>query len=186
MQCGAPRKEIHTRSTSQQLIGDDFDRIEPVQGLRLGAVGDADAIIAFAEAPEADGVKVVQTERLRDGVDEARVRNADGDDVGEVEVDEVDFVEDLVLLRVANLHEDEEGDGDEQQEGGYQGPVPACASGAFDLSFGGLKVVVDVFPSGSSVASEHCECSVVIGRLISISGSAWNPDTLQEDPRRRR
>lgn len=59
---------------------------------------------------------------MRYGVDENGVGDGNGDDVGEVEVDEVDATENWVDAGVAELDEDEESEGDEEEEGGEEGP----------------------------------------------------------------
>lgn len=129
------------RCAGEQLAAQDLNGIEPIQRLRVGAIGNAIAVVAFTVAPQADGVEVVQTEGLGDTVDEDRVRDGDGDNVGEVEEDEVDLAAGPAAAGVAYLDEDEEDDGDEEEEGGDEGPDEAGAGCSFDLGFGGLEVI---------------------------------------------
>lgn len=86
----------------------------------------------------------MQTQRLGYTVDQVRIGNLDGDDVAQVETDEVDAVEGGVDAGVAQLDEDEEDDSDEEEEGGEEGEDAAGAGRAFELRFAGLGVgVVD-------------------------------------------
>jgi hypothetical protein len=52
----------HTTSTSKQLVQDNFDRVECIKGLRLGAAGDARVIVTLAEPPQTDLVEVVKAD----------------------------------------------------------------------------------------------------------------------------
>jgi hypothetical protein len=82
-------------------------------------------VVALAVAPHADLVKVVQAEAPGDRVEQVGVLDRDGDDVGDVELEEEDVVEEAVDVRVADEDEDEEGDGDEVAEAGDDGgPLP--------------------------------------------------------------
>lgn len=63
----------------------------------------------------------MEAEAPRDGVEQVRVLDGNGDDVGDVELEEVDVVEDGVFVGVADEDEDEEGDGDEVGEAGDGG-----------------------------------------------------------------
>lgn len=108
--------------------------------------------VTFAKVPEADLVEVVQSDGLGDGVDEARVGNGGGDDVGEIEFEEVEVSEDGTGFGVADedlgrgqssrcngvearwTYEDEEYEG---EEGGYRG-----ADGKAFPYFGGFLNVV--------------------------------------------
>nr|POF16534.1 hypothetical protein CFP56_24052 [Quercus suber] len=153
---GEGKREGRTRGAGEQLALDDGDGIEPVEGLRVGAVGDALAIVALTEVPEADGVEVVQTKGLGETVDEHAIGEGGGDDVGEVEADEVDVVANRGDAGVADLDEDDEDDGDEEEEGGEQSPDEASAGGAFDLGLGRRRQVAVVGRVlGFLLAAEH-------------------------------
>lgn len=73
----------------EQLVHEDLDRVEPVEGLGRGAKGDTLVEVPFAKGPEADLVEVVQADGLGDAVDQGGVGDRGGDDVGEVELEEV-------------------------------------------------------------------------------------------------
>jgi hypothetical protein len=75
--------------TGKQFIEKDFYRVEPVERLCGWAVGYSFVVVAFAEVPEADLVEVVKTKGARERVDELDVAGGGGDDVGEVEFEEV-------------------------------------------------------------------------------------------------
>lgn len=106
----------------------------------------------FAKVPEADLVEIVEADGLGDGVDKARVGDRGGDDVGEVELEEVEASEHGTVGGVADedlgggkssccdgvfgrwTYEDEEYEG---EKGGYRG-----ADGKAFSYFGGLPNVV--------------------------------------------
>lgn len=106
----------------------------------------------FAKVPEADLVEVVEADGLGDGVDEACVGDRGGDDVGQVELEEVEVSEHGTVGGVADedlgrgksscchgveagwTYEDEEYEG---EKGGYRG-----ADGKAFPYFGGLPDVV--------------------------------------------
>lgn len=89
-------------------------------------------IVSLAVIPQTDGVEIMQPQRLRDGIDQCGVRHRERNDVGDVDFEEIDFVEGRVDAGVADFDEDEEDDGDEQPEGGDERPDEAGAGGAFD------------------------------------------------------
>jgi hypothetical protein len=108
--------------------------------------------VTFAKVPEADLVEVVQPDGLGDGVDEARVGDGRGDDVGEVELEEVEVSEDRTGVGVADedLEQDEssgchgiearwtyEDEKYEGEKGGYR----AADGKAFSYFGGSLDVV---------------------------------------------
>lgn len=95
------------------------------------------AIVAFTEAPEPDTVKVVQTNRLGNRVDDGCIGHRFRENVGQVDVDEVDAASDARGTGATNFDEDQEDDGDEQEKGRDQSPCHASASRPLDLSLGG-------------------------------------------------
>lgn len=109
----------------EQLAHEDLDGVEPIKGLGLGAKRDALAVVPLTVAPEADLVEVVQAQATGDRVQQARVGDGDGDDLADVELEEVDVVEDGVDVRVAEGDEDEEREGDEVEGHGHEGRVAA-------------------------------------------------------------
>lgn len=88
----------------EELREQDLHGVEPVQGLRRRASGDALAVVALAVVPQADLVEVVQAEGAGDGVheDEIRVVEGLGVDVGEVEVEEPGGLDDGAGVEVAD------------------------------------------------------------------------------------
>lgn len=96
---------------------------------------------ALAEVPQPYLIEVMQTQRPCDAVYQDRVRYRSRDDVAKVELDEVDGGSDRVVrvlgVYIADLDEDEENQGDEEEKGGQQGegtagegcPLNDCVSG---------------------------------------------------------
>lgn len=82
--------------TSEELAEENLDRIEPVHPLWFTAEGDLVAI-AIAVAPKTDLVEVMQTQGPGDAVDQAKIRHRARDDIGQIELDEVDGGEDRLL-----------------------------------------------------------------------------------------
>lgn len=60
----------------------------------------------------------MQAQGLRDRVYQGGIRHAERDDIAEVDIDEVDFVQCRVDMSVPNLDEDQENDRDEEAESG--------------------------------------------------------------------
>jgi hypothetical protein len=77
----------------------------------------------------------MQTQRLRNGVEERGVGHACRDDVANVDANEVPVPEYLLVLDAADLDKDEEDDGDKEEKGREEGPCLACTGCAFDLGF---------------------------------------------------
>lgn len=96
--------------------------------------------VTLAKIPQADLIKVVQPDGLGDAVDEARIGHRGRDDVGQVELEEVDALEDGFWVGVADEdlgalmcvlitgmktrrrpHQDEENEGKEIAKGCAQG-----------------------------------------------------------------
>jgi len=75
----------------------------------------------------------MKSQRPRNRIYERGIGDAGGNDVGKVEVDEVDFVPDAGDTGVAYFDQDEEDDGYEKEEGGEEGPEEAGAGRAFDF-----------------------------------------------------
>ena len=82
-------------------------------------------VVSLTEVPQADLVKVVQAQTTGDRVQEPGVCDGDGDDLGDIELEEVDVVENAVDVRIANRDENEEGQGDEIESHGHERGVPA-------------------------------------------------------------
>jgi hypothetical protein len=110
-------RQILTGCTRQQLVKDDLHRVEPVQSLGSGAVGYALSIVALAEAPKSDTIKIVQTNSLGDRVDYGGVGDTLREDVGQVDVDEVNAALDASSAGATDLYQDQEGDCEEKEEG---------------------------------------------------------------------
>lgn len=85
------KKEARTRTrcTRQQFVQQNRDRIKPVQRLGVRAGCNAGIVIALAEVPHADLIKVMQTDCPGNTVDEDGIGNGLRDDVGEVEFQKV-------------------------------------------------------------------------------------------------
>lgn len=83
----------------------------------------------------------MQAQGLRDRVYQGGIRHAERDDIAEVDIDEVDFVQCRVDMSVPNLDEDQENDRDEEAESGEQGPPETSSRRSFDLRFRGFEVV---------------------------------------------
>ena len=80
-------------------------------------------IVALAKVPQANLVKVVQSKATGDGIEEVRVLDGDGDDLGNVELEEPSVAQDGSVLDVAYENEDEEWDRDEIEDCGHDGGV---------------------------------------------------------------
>jgi len=106
---------ILTGCAGKQLIENDGDRVEPVECLGRGTVRYTLSIVTLAEVPQPNLVKVMETKSLGDRVDDTRVWYRLGDDVCQVEFDEVDALFDATALGcVPNLDQDHEDNGDEK------------------------------------------------------------------------
>lgn len=110
-------RQILTSCTRQQLVEDDLHRVEPVQSLGTRAVGYTLSIVALAEAPKSDTVEIVQTNSLGNRVDDSGVGNTLREDVGQVDVDEVNAALDASSAGATNLYQDQEDDCEEKEEG---------------------------------------------------------------------
>lgn len=69
-------------------------------------MGDSICIVAFTVIPHAHLVEVVQTDGLGDGVDQDGIGYRDGDDVGEIEVEEVGASQHWLIGNIANDDQD--------------------------------------------------------------------------------
>ncbi|KAB8542119.1 hypothetical protein FH972_025582 [Carpinus fangiana] len=123
-----------TGGSCKQLVEYNADRIKVVEALGLGAVCDAVIVVALAEIPQADLVKIVQTQRSGDAVEEGRIgpercRN----DIGEVKADEPDVAEPGDVVRVTDFDDNEEDDCDEEASGGNDAPHAACVGCTSDI-----------------------------------------------------
>lgn len=65
----------------------------------------------------------MQTQAPGDRVEQVGVLDGDGDDLGDVEGEEVDVREDVVVVGVADDDEDKEGNGDEVEDASGDGRV---------------------------------------------------------------
>lgn len=95
---------------------------------------------ALAEIPHADLIKIMETETARYRVEQLRIGHGNGDNLRDIELEEVDIAQDGDVVRVADEHEDQERQRDEVQQAGYDGGVAAslgCCGG------GGGSHVVD-------------------------------------------
>ena len=78
----------------------------------FGAVGDALVVVALAEVPQTDLVEVVEPDGAGDTVDEDGIGDGEGNDVGEIDFEEVGFAEDGLVGEIADADEQEEDPGD--------------------------------------------------------------------------
>ena len=78
-----------TRCSGEQLITQNLDRVEPIQRLRRGAVGHALALVALAKVPKTNLIEVMQTQCLRNSVDQGKIGHRRRDDIAEIETDKV-------------------------------------------------------------------------------------------------
>lgn len=72
---------------------------------------DALIIVTLTEVPQADLVEIVQPDRTGDGIDQDGIGHGDGDDVGEVEVEEIGVAEDRLVGDVGNHDQHQEDPG---------------------------------------------------------------------------
>jgi hypothetical protein len=131
-----PCRGERTRSAREQLVPQNFHRVEPVQRLRPRAKRDPLIAVPLAEAPQPHLVEVVQTQRLRNRVDEGEVWDRGRDDVANVDFYKVPVADEVPVVGAPDLDEDEEDDGDEEEEGGQESPCLAGSCCALDLVFG--------------------------------------------------
>lgn len=87
----------------------------------------------------------MQTQRLRDAVDQHRIWDGNGDDVRNIDLDEVDSIVDVSHADIADVDENQEDHGDEQTEGGEERPDEAGSRRALKLGF------AEIGASGMSV-----------------------------------
>ena len=106
-----------TGGSGEQFGHDDFDRIEPVEGLRFGAFGDAAIIVSLTEIPQTDGVEIMETDRTSNTVDQDGIGDGEWDDVGEVDLEEPRLAEDGFVGDIANDDQDQEDPCDEVEKG---------------------------------------------------------------------
>jgi hypothetical protein len=129
----------HTRCSSEKLITQNFHRVEPVQRLWLTAVRHSFAQIPFTEAPKPDLVEIMQSQRLRNSVDEREVWYTGRDDMAQVEANKVPILDNGLVAYARYVDEDEEDEGEEEEERCGQRPYFACSSCAFDLLLGEFR-----------------------------------------------
>jgi hypothetical protein len=68
--------------SGEKLIKKNFDGVEPVEGFWCGAVCDSFIVVAFAEAPETNLVKIVEAEGSCERVHELNgSTGGSGDDI---------------------------------------------------------------------------------------------------------
>lgn len=80
-------------------------------------MGDAVAIVALAEAPQADLVEVVQADGTGDGVDKNGIGHGKGDNIGQVEVEEVGTAKDGFIGEVSDANEEHKDPGEQVEQG---------------------------------------------------------------------
>ena len=103
----------------------------------------------------------MQAHRLRDRVDQDRIRHRERDDVREVQVDEVGIPHYRLVLCLADLNQDHEDHADQEEQRCDQVPYPSCPGCSLDLGVRGLEVVregaVRVVIEGAALllAAEH-------------------------------
>lgn len=78
----------------------------------------------------------MQSQRLRNGVYERKIRHARGNDVANIDADEVPISQHATVFDAADLDEDEKDYRDEEEEGREERPYLAGAGSTLDLSFG--------------------------------------------------
>lgn len=108
-----------TGSTGKQFIQNDLQRIKPVETFWFRTPGDPFVVVAFAEIPQPHLVEVMETDGSSDAVDQhgVGIADADGDDVGEVDLEEVGLPGYWSFGYVPCDDEDEEDPGHEVEEG---------------------------------------------------------------------
>ena len=82
-------------------------------------------VVALTEIPKPNLVKVVQTQTPGHRIEELRVGDGDGYDLGDVKLEEVYVVEDAVDVGVADGDEDKERQGEEVEDAAGEGRVAA-------------------------------------------------------------
>ena len=109
--------------------------------------------IALAKIPQANLVKVVQPQAARYRVEQLRILDRQRDDVGDVELEEVDVGQDGPVVRVADKDEDEHDNSDGMAGRGGDCRVPAlgAADGRSSTEFWGHD------EAGGRSLDERCE-----------------------------
>lgn len=128
------RREIN-RCACEQLIAENLHRIEPIQRGGLAAKSHTLALVSLAEAPQSDLVKIMETQRLRNCIDQGKVGNRSRHNVAQVEAEKVPVLNDGFVAYTGNVNQDEEDEGDKEEKGGCESPSFAPTSGALDLLF---------------------------------------------------
>lgn len=82
----------------QELAQQDFNWIEPKEGLRLRAVRNAFIIVTLTEAPQPNLVKIVEAERACEGARKLEVSRRGRDYIGEVQLEDVSRADDDLLI----------------------------------------------------------------------------------------
>ena len=82
-------------------------------------------IIALAEVPDTNLVEVMETQTPSDRVEQVGILNGYRDNMGDVELEEVDVGENVVLVRVSDDDENKKRDREEVKDGGGGGGVSA-------------------------------------------------------------
>ena len=77
-------------------------RIEPVQPFGRGAVGNTGLGVAFAERPQADLIEVVEAKGASDGIDQDGVWDGQGNDIGQIDGEEVGGADEGFVVNVAD------------------------------------------------------------------------------------
>lgn len=108
--------DIRTGSSREQFTQKDIQRVEPVQRLGFRAMRDALIVIALAEIPESNLVEVVQSNRPGNTVDEERIGNGHGNDMGQVEPHEVRLAHNGTIGDIANAYQQQEDPGNQIEQ----------------------------------------------------------------------
>lgn len=106
----------------EKFADENFDRVEPVEGLGIGAMRDAPnwrrlsvlsveeysgmkmsvlIVVAFTEVPQSNLIKVMETQATSYRVQKIGVCDGDGDNLRDIELEEVDVIESLVDVGVS-------------------------------------------------------------------------------------
>lgn len=98
---------ILTRSSSQQLVKDDINRVEPIQRSRPAALRDLIAV-AFAKIPQSHLIEIMQTEGPGNRVDELSLRYGSWYYVAQIQFDKVDAAQNRAISTcIADLDQDD-------------------------------------------------------------------------------
>jgi hypothetical protein len=86
----------------QEFVEQDLDRVEPIERAWSRAMCNAFTVVALAEVPQADLVKIVKAQGTCKGTRKSDVAGRGRDDVGQVEFVEVGPANNRVVIDVAD------------------------------------------------------------------------------------